>query len=110
MQCIAGTLGILCAVMFLAGAAEAKDALILKSTSIDLPTGDRQFTGAGADVVNDNCLTCHSAGMILVQPPLPKATWDGIVKKMINVYKAPVRDQDVAAIVEYLSNHPAGSK
>jgi len=106
MQRFVQTCSILCAVTLLAGTADAKDTFDFKSESFDLPTGDRVFAGSGADAVNNNCLTCHSAGMALVQPKLSKATWEGIVKKMIDVYKAPVLDEDVQPIIEYLSNHP----
>ncbi|MBS0237232.1 MAG: cytochrome c [Proteobacteria bacterium] len=94
----------------LTGTALAHDSAPLKSENFDLPVGDRQFTGPGSEVANNNCLTCHSAGMVTVQAPLSKEVWEGIVKKMIKVYKAPVADGDVAAIVDYLSNNPAASK
>src|ERR1700756_4892976 len=75
----------------------------IKSTSVDLPSGDNQFPGGvNADAINNNCLACHSADMVLNQPALPKATWEAEVHKMINVYKAPVDDADVPAIVDYL--------
>jgi len=96
--------------VLLTGTAVAQDSARLKSESFDLPTGDRQFTGPRSEVANNNCLTCHSAEMVTVQAPLSKETWEKIVKKMINVYKAPVPDDDVAALVEYLSNNPAASK
>ena len=63
---------------------------------------DYQFTGQGADAVNNNCLACHSAGMVLNQPALAKAAWQAEVNKMIQIYKAPVAAADVAAIVDYL--------
>ena len=74
-----------------------------KSVSVDLPFGDRMFEGPGADVVNNNCLACHSVGMVLTQPPLSRQTWDAEVAKMRNAYKAPVPDEDVSPIVDYLS-------
>lgn len=110
MQRFVQTCSILCAVTLFAGTADAKDTFDFKSESFDLPTGDRVFSGSGAEPVNNNCLTCHSAGMVLVQPKLSKATWEGIVKKMIAVYKAPVPDEDVQPIIDYLSNHPAASQ
>ena len=78
----------------------------IKSVNVDLPTGDSLFPGSGpsADAINNNCLACHSPDMVLNQPALPKATWEAEVHKMINVYKAPVDEADVAAIVEYLVN------
>jgi hypothetical protein len=75
----------------------------LKSVTVDLPDSGRMFPGPGADAINDNCLACHSAGMVLNQPVLPKSVWQTEVTKMINVYKAPVSEEDVAAIVDYLA-------
>ena len=54
-------------------AAQAEDRLLLKSVNVDLPFGDRMFEGPGSDVANNNCLACHSAGMVLSQPALSKA-------------------------------------
>jgi hypothetical protein len=42
--------------------------------------------------------------MVLNQPALPKATWLAEVHKMINVYRAPVDEADVPAIVDYLAS------
>jgi cytochrome c5 len=81
-----------------------------KSVTLDLPDGDRMFPdGPGADQINNNCLACHSVGMVLNQPTLPKAAWAAEVNKMINVYKAPVAPEDVGAIVDYL-DHVKGVK
>ena len=75
----------------------------LKSVKIDLPDSDRMFpAGPGSDAINNNCLACHSAGMVLNQPALSKQAWAAEVNKMINNYKAPVASEDVATIVEYL--------
>src|ERR1700759_1399458 len=63
----------------------------LHSVNVDLPDSDRMFPGGdAAEVMKNNCLACHSAGMVLTQPQLPRATWQGIVDKMRKVYKAPV--------------------
>jgi hypothetical protein len=76
----------------------------LQSVKIDLPDSDRMFPdGPGSDAINNNCLACHSAGMVLNQPELPKQAWAAEVNKMINVYKAPVAPEDVGPIVDYLS-------
>jgi mono/diheme cytochrome c family protein len=81
----------------------AADKPTLKSVSVDLPAGDRTFpAGPGADVANDNCLACHSAGMVLNQPALPKSVWEAEVDKMREAYKAPIDAKDVGAIVGYL--------
>jgi cytochrome c5 len=77
--------------------------LTLKSDSINVPDRGTLFTGAGSDVVNNNCLACHSAGMVLNQPSLSEATWKAEAEKMIHVYGAPVDPKDVPAIVDYLT-------
>ena len=77
--------------------------ITLKSVTVDLPDSGRMFPGPGSDAINNNCLACHSAGMVLNQPVLPKSAWQAEVTKMINVYKAPVSEEDVAAIVDYLA-------
>ena len=82
----------------------------MKSVSVDLPNGDRMFpAGPGSDAINNNCLACHSAGMVLNQPVLSKVAWAAEVNKMITIYKAPVDPGDVNAIVDYL-NRTKGTK
>jgi len=41
--------------------------------------------------------------MVLNQPVLSKSAWQAAVTKMINTYKAPVSEDDAAAIVDYLT-------
>ncbi len=82
----------------------AKTAIVLKSVTVTLPQSNRAFPdGPGLETVKNNCLTCHSAGMILTQPRMPKPAWQAEVAKMRNVYKAPVDEKDVASIVDYLT-------
>ena len=77
----------------------------LRSVGFDLPASDRAFPdGPGAELVTNNCQSCHSPGMILNQPALTRAEWTGEVNKMLNTYKAPVAEQDVGAIVTYLAS------
>jgi len=84
--------------------ARAATSFELKSVKIDLPDSDRMFPdGPGSDAINNNCLACHSAGMVLNQPALSKQAWAAEVTKMINTYKAPVASEDVGPIVEYLT-------
>ena len=81
----------------------------LTSVSFELPTSDRVFPpGPGVDVVAANCVTCHSAGMVLNQPALTRATWDAEVHKMIGVFKAPVSDADAKTIIAYLAQMKPG--
>jgi mono/diheme cytochrome c family protein len=84
--------------------ARAAPPLELKSVTVELPDSDRAFPpGPGSDAVTNNCLACHSAGMILDQPALSKAAWTAEVNKMITAYKAPVAPEDIGAIVDYLA-------
>lgn len=82
--------------------AAPQKAVPLKSVSVELPSNERSFAGPGSDAANNNCLGCHSAGMVLDQPALPKAAWAAEVEKMRQIYKAPIEPKDVEAIVNYL--------
>jgi len=76
----------------------------LRSVGFEIPTAGRAFPpGPHLDAMNNNCMSCHTPGMILNQPKLTRAEWAGEVTKMINVYKAPVDAADVPAIVDYLA-------
>jgi mono/diheme cytochrome c family protein len=77
----------------------------LKSLKLEVPISSMMLpAGPGSDVANNNCLACHSADHMLNQPLLPKATWEEVVTKMINAYKAPITSKDAATIVEYLAS------
>jgi hypothetical protein len=66
----------------------------LQSVSLDLPTSDRSFPGGGAaDAINNNCLSCHSAGMVLNQPVLSRAARQAIVDKMRGTVQGADRSQ-----------------
>lgn len=79
----------------------------LTSARIALPEAHARFPdGPGADVVNANCTACHSADMALAQPPLTADQWKATVTKMREVYKAPVADADMPAILAYLAAMP----
>jgi hypothetical protein len=85
-------------------AVRAGATLELKSVTLDLPDSDRTFpAGPGSDAINNNCLACHSADMVLNQPALSKDAWTAEVNKMISAYKAPVAPEDVGAIIDYLT-------
>jgi cytochrome c5 len=88
----------------IAAVARAAAPFEFKPVKIYLPDSDRMFPdGLGADAINNNCVACHSAGMVLNQPALSKEAWAAEVHKMINNYKAPVAPEDVGAIVDYLT-------
>lgn len=84
---------------------QATTQIQLKSIHVTLPATGRMFPkGPGVNVVNGNCLACHSADMVLNQPDMPRAAWEAEVNKMRNAFKAPVDAKDVDTIVNYLAS------
>lgn len=79
---------------------------ILRNVKVSLPQDfDREYpAGPGADAVNANCRACHSTSMVLLQPPLPAEEWHKEVRKMIDVYKAPIPEDQVEPITRYLAD------
>jgi cytochrome c553 len=78
--------------------------VILHSVSVSFPRSDSTFPGTGAKAINNDCLICHSAAMVLDQAGLARAAWQNIVDQMRNDFKAPFAAEDAPAIVDYLSN------
>jgi len=75
----------------------------LHSVNVEFPDPGRMFPGdAKADAINNNCLACHSAGMVLNQPAMSKTQWTAEVNKMRTAYRAPINPKDVGAIANYL--------
>jgi len=71
---------------------------------IELPPETATFKpGPHVELVNARCRTCHSSDYVATQPPnLPLATWKAEVAKMKKVYGAPIADDEVDALAEYL--------
>ena len=76
------------------------------SKSIDLPPDGMQLKPSslpGYAKAQASCTACHSAEYMWYQPPTAsRAYWDTMVKRMKAVFKAPVDDADMPAIVDYL--------
>lgn len=71
--------------------------------SVDLPASETLFPpGAGADLATSQCLICHSAGMVLRQPPLTLDQWSGEIKKMRSAFGAPLPANQIDAVAKYL--------
>lgn len=68
----------------------------LPDDPVDLPEGP------GRDAVIENCTACHSPSTMLQQPKVPREKWESIVGKMKKLYKAPVDEAAVPAIVDYM--------
>jgi mono/diheme cytochrome c family protein len=72
---------------------------------VELPVSDEIFPrGIGADTATSQCLICHSAGMVLRQPPLTKDEWRAEIMKMRSAYGALVADDQVDGLSEYLKS------
>lgn len=71
-------------------------AITLPNDPMELPPG------SGMRAVVENCTACHSPSTMLQQPRVSREKWQSIVGKMIEVYKAPVDQQAIPEIVDYL--------
>lgn len=74
-----------------------------QTMSITLPNyAGKVLNGPNVDVYERNCLICHSARYVIMQPPFPRSVWEKEVKKMVDAYGATVSEADQRKIVEYL--------
>jgi cytochrome c5 len=70
---------------------------------ITLPQVSTQIPpGPHVQVYEKNCLICHSARYVIMQPRFSKTVWQAEVKKMVDAYGASIPEADQALIVEYL--------
>jgi PBP1b-binding outer membrane lipoprotein LpoB len=74
----------------------ADASITLPDDPMDLPEGP------GRQAVIENCTACHSPSTMLQQPKVSREKWESIVGKMIKLYKAPVDEQAVPQIVDYM--------
>jgi len=72
---------------------------------IELPADSSSLReGAGSDLAARQCAACHSADYLAIQPPgKPLAFWKAEVEKMKKVYGAPIPDDQVEPIAQYLT-------
>ena len=71
--------------------------------TVELPTSQTLFPpGSGSDIATGQCLICHSAGMVLSQPPLTQDEWVGEINKMRNAFGAPLPADQVEVLAKYL--------
>ena len=77
-----------------------------KELKIELPEETialKQSNLSGYQLVQQNCLTCHSTQYIQYQPPSSRTYWEATVKKMKQPFGATFDDKDIPAMVEYLA-------
>jgi mono/diheme cytochrome c family protein len=58
--------------------------------------------GPGAELAAAHCLTCHSAEYISTQPVMPRAFWKASVDKMRAKFGAPITDDQMEKLTDYL--------
>ena len=62
--------------------------------------------GDGRALVEANCVMCHSLDYIPMNSVfLDRKGWDASVNKMIKVMGAPIPEQDVPALIDYLTRN-----
>ena len=66
--------------------------------------------GEHFDVIQAQCLTCHSFGYIINQGPQSKSFWAGKVKKMKDAFGMDIADEDAVLVTEYLFKHYGNGK
>jgi cytochrome c553 len=72
--------------------------------SVTLPEDKGEFPDRpGKQAMIANCAGCHSPSMILNQPRLSADHWKSTIKKMREVYKAPIDPAAEADILAYLT-------
>ena len=79
---------------------------------IEMPTESATLRqGAGSDLAMRQCMTCHSADYVAIQPPgKPLAFWKAEVEKMKKVYGAPIPDAEIDPIAQYLTREYGDGK
>ena len=79
--------------------------LVLLATPLMADEGTvRLRDGEGRQLVEANCVMCHSLDYIQMNSPfLDRKGWEASVNKMIKVMGAPIAEADARAIVDYLS-------
>ncbi len=98
-QCLAAAIAAT-AMTFAVAASAAPKTIEIPSETLQLkPSALPGYAKAQA-----NCVACHSVEYMQYQPPnAARPYWDATVKRMKGVFKAPIADADMPAIVDYLA-------
>jgi hypothetical protein len=63
-------------------------------------------SGAQTALVQLRCSTCHSLDYVAMNSPfLARAAWEAEVRKMMKVMGAPIPENEVAPLVDYLTQY-----
>jgi cytochrome c5 len=90
--------------------AQAQTAKLAEKSIVLPPEMVNLKPGKGIEMVQINCLVCHSGDYITMQPPFTKAQWSAEVKKMINVMGAKINEDDAGVISDYLAENYGSGK
>jgi cytochrome c5 len=58
--------------------------------------------GPNLAVYQQKCVLCHTSRYVTMQPRFTRTVWEKEVKKMVDVYGAPIATEEQQQIVEYL--------
>lgn len=92
-------------VLLVTAGAAGTVAAVAAGLKIELPKETATLKAApGAEMAGTQCLTCHSVDYITTQPrDKPLAFWKAEVEKMKKVYGAPIPDDQIDPLSDYLS-------
>ena len=63
----------------------------------------------GREVTATRCVTCHSLDYIPMNAAvMSRGSWEKTLRKMIDKFGAPILQEDVAEILDYLTAHYSG--
>ena len=77
-------------------AADAVHTIVLPQYPLEL------LAGPHLDTYRKDCLVCHSARYVAMQPRFCQTVWEKEVKKMVDAYGAVIPETEQHEIVEYL--------
>src|ERR1043165_131360 len=78
--------------------------MLYGADKFSLPPDSGTFKpGPGAEIAVAQCLLCHWSDYVSTQPRLPRTTWRATVLKMRDKYGAPLPEDKVEILAEYLS-------
>jgi hypothetical protein len=77
-------------------ATDAIHTIVLPQYPPELPAGPH------LDTYRKDCLICHSARYVAMQPRFSQTVWGKEVKKMVDAYGAVIPETEQHEIVEYL--------
>ena len=76
---------------------------LVPAEKLSLPGETATFkAGPGVELALAQCVLCHSADYVSTQPPLARTAWKASVQKMREKYGAPLPEDKVEPLVDYL--------